>query len=110
MGRQTETDNPTSDDIQQSGMWSLSPTNNFIANRMVGHLHGFFQTTSAFGNAKGEALNKVCTRYAPLGTYRANVNHGNERFGFYLDSQWPRNLNRSIESNGYVVDMEDYLH
>ena len=39
---------------------------------------------------------------APLGVFRGNVQHSNARFGWYLDSNWPRNLDRSVASNGYL--------
>jgi hypothetical protein len=107
--RQPGTDNNISDDVHQSGMWSLSPTNDYIGNRMVGHQNGFFLTTSAFAHGKGASAGKVCTRHSPLGIFRGNVNHSGERFGFYLDAQWPRRVKRSIASNGHVEDMAECL-
>jgi parallel beta-helix repeat protein len=101
------TDNDVADNVHQSGMWALSPTNNFLYNRMVGHQNAFFLTTSAFAHGRGAAQGKVCTRHTPLGIFKGNVHHSSERFGFYLDAQWPRRVKRSIASNGMVEDMAE---
>ena len=36
------TDNNQADDLQQSGIWALSVTNDFIGNRLVNQYNGFF--------------------------------------------------------------------
>ena len=100
--RQSGTDNAHADDLNQSGIWALSVTNNFIENRMANHEHGLFTQTTAFTRGRGEATNRVCTMNAPLGTFRGNVQHSNARFGFYLDSNFPRQIDRSVSSNGYL--------
>jgi len=99
------TDNEQADYVQQSGCWALSVTNNWVGNRFAGTYNGFFTQTSAFGGGKGAAKGKVCTVHAPFGRMEGNVNHGTARFGFYLDHNWPRQLQRSVASNGYVVDI-----
>ena len=100
--RQGGTDNGLADDNHQSGIWALSVSNDFIENRNIGHREGFFTQTTAFGRGRGKAANRVCTMNAPLGIFRGNVQHSNARFGWYLDSNWPRKINRSVESNGYL--------
>jgi hypothetical protein len=99
------TDNDHADNGHQSGIWSLSATNDFLYNRMVGHEHGFFLQTNAFPDGKGAARGKVCTLHSPLGRFVGNVHHSNSRFGFYLDSNFPRRLRRSVASNGFVEDI-----
>jgi hypothetical protein len=99
------TDNEQGDFIQQSGLWALSITNHFIGNRLINHYNAFFTQTSAFPNARGVAAGKVCTVNAPFGTFSNNVCHSNWRFGFYLDNSMPRQLSRTVASNGYVTDI-----
>jgi len=100
--KQPGTDNDQADDIQQSGLWALSVTNDFIGNRLVNHYNGFFTQTSAFPHGRGSAQGRVCTVHAPLGTFKDNVCHSNARFGFYLDNNYPRQLSRSVQSNGML--------
>jgi hypothetical protein len=64
----------------------------------------FSQKTSAFGWARGFAAGKVCTVHAPFGLFSGNVCHSNWRFGFYLDNSMPRNLARTVGSNGMLTD------
>ena len=45
------TDNNQADDLQQSGLWALSVSNDFIGNRLVNMYSGFFTQTSAFPHA-----------------------------------------------------------
>jgi len=98
------TDNEQADYGQQSGLWALSVTNNFIENRFVHTYNGFFTQTSAFILGRGMTKHKVCPKYAPFGVLRGNVNHGCGRFGFYLDKNWPRQLDRNFASDGMVSD------
>ena len=100
--KQGGTDNELADNAHQSGIWALSVSNDFIENRNVNHMEGFFTQTTAFGRGRGRASNRVCPMNAPLGIFRGNVQHSNARFGFYLDSNWPRKINRSVASNGYL--------
>lgn len=101
------TNNEQSDNIQQSGLWALSVTNDFVGNRLVNHYNAFFTQTSAFPNGQGLAAGKVCTIHAPFGNFEGNVCHSNWRFGFYLDNSMPRQLNRHyLNTNGMVADMQ----
>lgn len=97
-------DNCAADDAFQSGMWALSPTNDFLFNRMVHHEIGFFLQSTAFANGKGVAAGKICAPHLPWGNITGNVHHSNNRFGFYPDSNYPRRLKRSVASDGFVED------
>jgi hypothetical protein len=77
------TDNEQGDYIQQSGIWALSVSNDFIGNRLINHYNAFFTQTSAFPNARGFAAGKVCTVNAPFGRFQSNVCHSNWRFGVF---------------------------
>jgi len=99
------TDNDQADDVQQSGIWVLSVTNSFIGNRVVNHYNALFTQTTAFPYGKGSSSFEVCTKHSPLGIFKDNVHHSNWRFGFYLDSNFPRQLSRSIATDGLVSDM-----
>merc|ERR1719203_1504966 len=98
------TDNDQADSGQQSGMWALSPTNDFLYNRMVNHYNGFFLQTSFAPHGRGMAQGKVCTVNSPWGNFTGNVHHSCSRFGFYPDKNFPRRLKRTVASNGYVED------
>ena len=99
------TDNEQGDDIQQSGLWALSVTNNFIGNRLINHYNAFFTQTSAFPIGRGFSVNLICSINAPFGTFSGNVCHSNWRFGFYLDNSSPKQLARDVSSNGMVKDI-----
>jgi beta-glucanase (GH16 family) len=100
------TDNDQADSVQQSGGWVLSTTNDFIGNRFANQYNAFFTQTSAFPWARGLSSGKVCTRFAPFGTFSGTVSHSNWRFGFYLDNSFPRQLLRSTATDGWVTDIE----
>ena len=104
------TDNNQADDLQQSGLWALSVSNDFIGNRLVNMYNGFFTQTSAFPHGRGAAAGRVCTMYAPFGKISGNVCHSNERFGFYLDNNFPRKLRRSVQSNGLLDPADFHAH
>jgi hypothetical protein len=99
--------NADADSINQSGMWIQSATNNFIYNRMANHDHGFFFQSNLYPNGQGEATNKVCSQNDEFGVVKGNVGHSNQRFGMYIDTHWPVQLNRTVENDGFVVDRQD---
>jgi len=103
------TDNGEADNGQQSGMWAMSPTNDFLFNRMVNHWNGFFMQTSFAPYGRGFAEFKVCTVNSPWGNFTGNVHHSNCRFGFYPDKNWPRRVDRSIATNGMVKDFQNSM-
>jgi hypothetical protein len=104
--QQTGTDNPQSDLLQQSGFWSMSNTNDFIGNRMINHWNGFSTQTSAFPTGRGPSTGRLCPMHAPYGKIEGNVCHSNENFGLNLDRNYPRKIDRSIESNGRLSEKD----
>lgn len=103
--RQTGTDNPESDDITQSGIWAVSLSNNFVGNRMVNHLNGFSGKASPFPDGRGFAQNFECPQHSAFGNISSNVFHSNQNYGMNLNGQFPRNVDRSVASNGLVTDI-----
>lgn len=101
------TDNVQADYEQQSGIWALSVTNDFVGNRLVGSFNGLFTQTSHAPSGRGQAHGKLCAIYGPFGLMEGNVNHNCARFGYYLDKNWPRNLRQSVASNGFVEDISE---
>lgn len=99
------TDNTQADDVQQSGAWVLSPSNDFIGNRLVNQYNAFFMQTSAFPFGRGFSAQKVCAIHSQFGRFSKNVCHSNWRFGWYPDNSMPRNLLRSVATDGFVSDM-----
>ncbi|CAE8721049.1 unnamed protein product [Polarella glacialis] len=88
---------------QVAGLYLIGMTNHFIENRIAGYENGIWTVGSIAQNGQGMALNKVCPQHTPFGTFRGNVNHDCQRFGLYLDNQYPRNLER--DNDGFVTDM-----
>ena len=88
------TDNDFADNIQQTGLWALSVSNDFLGNRMAGHYNALFTQTTAFPMGRGAAAQKVCTHQSSFRRMEGNVQHSNWKFGFYLDSNEPRHTNR----------------
>ena len=86
------TDNQQADTIQQSGIWAISASNHFIGNRCANHRNGLFLQSTAFVLGRNSAQGKVRPMHSRFGTIRGNVFHSNQRFGFYPDSNYPRNL------------------
>ena len=101
------TDNDFADNIQQTGFWALSVSNDFIGNRMAGHYNALFTQTTAFPMGRGAAQQKVCTHQSSFRKMEGNVQHSNWKFGFYLDSNEPRHTNRDVASNGWVRDIDN---
>jgi hypothetical protein len=77
-------------------------TNDVIGNHVAGHYNCLWTPGIMRWNGHGAAVNKVCPRHSPFGIIRGNVNHDCQRFGLYLDNQYPRNLKR--DSNGMLLD------
>mmetsp|Transcript_33320 Transcript_33320/g.59824 ORF Transcript_33320/g.59824 Transcript_33320/m.59824 type:complete len:643 (-) Transcript_33320:417-2345(-) len=88
---------------QVAGLYLIGMTNHFIENRIAGYENGIWTVGSIAQNGQGMALNRVCPQHTPFGTFRGNVNHDCQRFGLYLDNQYPRYLER--DNDGFVTDM-----
>jgi len=85
-----------------AGIFLIGMTNDLIENRVAGHENCIWTPGGARGAGHGQAMGKVCPMYTPFGEIRGNVNHDCQRFGLYLDSQFPRNIQR--DEDGYVTD------
>ena len=57
------------------------------------------------GRLGTDSINKVCPIHSNWGIVRDNVCHSHQRFGFYPDVNYPRNVERSISTFGYVQDL-----
>ena len=106
------TDNNQADCVQHAAFWALSATNDFIGNRAVNAYNGiYFQSTLFLNGRQSEpaSFHKVYPLSNPIGTIRSNVCHSCYRFGWYPDSNWPSQLNRSIETGGLVADLFQFV-
>jgi hypothetical protein len=66
----------------------------------------YFQSTLFRDGRLGtDSLNRVCPSHSSWGQMRGNVVHSNQRFGWYPDVNYPNSVKRSIDSNGYVEDL-----
>lgn len=81
---------PTSqaDCIQQSGIWALSTSNDFIGNRVSNHYNAIYFQSTEFkdGRLGTDSLGRVCPIHSAWGRVKGNVCHSNQRFGFYPGS------------------------
>jgi len=87
-----------------AGIMLIGMTNHVIGNHVAGHLNGFWTPglSRSFGT-NPRVAGKVCPQFTPFGIIRDNVYHDNERFGLYLDFQFPRNIRR--DAHGLVTDL-----
>ena len=82
-------------------VYGESPSNHYLYNRMVLHENGFFiDSKGLFANGQGIAMNRICAGNQPLLTVKGNVHHSNTGFGFYLNENWPKQLD--ITQNGLL--------
>lgn len=89
--------------VNHAAFWSASHSNHMIGNRAVNTFNGVFFQPSEHGVAAG----KVCSRYLPLGRVEGNTCHGHGRFGtYFVSSDWPRQISRALESNGFTTTEE----
>ena len=97
-----------SDYEEQSAIYSLSATNDFVANRIVGHMNALYvnhQGQRYFGI--GAAYGKVCILSSPFGAIEANVFHNNAGFGFYVNVAFPTNV--ATGGDGHVTSWKSCL-
>lgn len=57
------------------------------------------------GRTGTDSLGRICPIHSKWGTIKGNVCHSHQRFGFYPDVNYPRNVDRSIATDGYVADL-----
>jgi hypothetical protein len=103
------TDNFQADSYQQSGLWALSATNDFLHNRFINHYNCFYTQTTLFSRGRSDtpSFGKVCPMGSPFGKIVGTVCHSCQRFGMYPDSNFPVQLKRDYESGGRVSDLTD---
>ena len=108
--RITGTDNVAADCSQQSAIWTLSATNNFVGNRLANAYNGIFYQSSDRKDGRSTmpwSFKRVFPMSSPFGRTEGNVCHSNYRFGFYPDQNWPSNVDRDLESLGLVRDLKE---
>jgi len=96
---------------EQSGVYAISPYNDFVGNHIAGHENALFHDQSA-GGAKtwggGIVKNKVCPQAYPFGIVKGNYFHNNNGFGFYApQSGFPKRV--QTDPIGYVTDWRSCL-
>ena len=89
---------------QTAGIFMIGMSNNILENRVIGYENGIWTPGSFRGTGQGKALGKVCPQFYPFGEWRGNVCHDCNRFGLYLDHQYPRNV--KIDEDGLLVDKD----
>lgn len=101
---------PGTDDSQadtsdnQAGIWSLTPRNDMIGNRMSNSFNGMFYDCGSMPQGTGSARGHVNTFYTPMGRLDGNTFHGHGRFGTYILNYMPKHCYPNISSNGWITD------
>ena len=90
--------------VQTAGIFMIGMTNHIVENRIVGYENGIWTPGSFRGAGHGLATGKVCPQFYPFGTWRGNTCHDCNRFGLYLDHQYPRNVR--IDEDGFLLDKD----
>jgi len=88
---------------QFAGIYMIGMTNHVLHNHVAGWEHGIWTPGANRQQGQGAAHGKVCPMHTPFGRFKGNVVHDCNRFGLYLDNQYPRNLKR--DEDGMVTDM-----
>jgi len=98
------TDNAQADTaLNQAGIWSLTPTNDVVGNRVANSFNGMFYDGGDRTRGQGAAWGRVNTLFAPLGRLEGNTFHGHGRFGTYLLFQFPKqNCSADIQNHGFL--------
>ena len=85
-----------------SGIYMIGMTNDLIGNHVSNWQNTIFTPGAGTSGGKGAAWGKVCARHYPFGRIEDTVTHGGDRFGLYLDNQYPRNV--EVDANGYLTN------
>lgn len=90
---------------KEGGIFMFGMANDVIGNHVVGHEHGLWTQGAGQGDGRpfGFSLGKVCNQHIPFGKIQGNVFHDCQRFGTYVDFQFPRNVVQ--DANGFVSEM-----
>ena len=96
------TDNFGTDSDSFVGIWSISPTNYLIGNRVPNYYNGIFVEVQRNGG-QGRAEGQVCAQHSAIVGFEGNTAHGAQRFGTYLHNDVsPRHISQSVENNGFA--------
>ena len=90
--------------VQTAGLFMIGMTNNILENRIVGYENGIWTPGSFRGTGHGLAQGRTCPQFYPFGEWRGNTCHDCNRFGLYLDHQYPRAV--KVDDDGFLLDKE----
>jgi len=90
--------------VQTAGIFMIGMTNHILENRIVGYENGIWTPGSFRGTGHGLATGRTCPQFYPFGDWRGNTCHDCNRFGLYLDHQYPRKV--KIDDDGFLVDKD----
>ena len=84
---------------KSGGLFLFGMTNNILHNRVIGHEHGLWSLGSGQpdGRPMGMSHGMVCNQFMPFGKIQGNVFHDNKKFGFYMDNQFPRQVETNCD-------------
>ena len=87
---------------KEGGIFMFGMQNDVIGNHVIGHEQGLWAQGQAQndGRPMGFSMGLVCNQFTPFGKIQRNVFHDCQRFGMYVDFQWPRNVIQ--DDNGLV--------
>ena len=90
---------------KEGGIFMFGMRNDVIGNHVVGHDNGMWTPGLAQpdGRHLGFSLGLVCNQFIPFGKIKGNVFHDCQRFGTYVDHQFPRNVEQT--ANGLVTEV-----
>ena len=90
---------------KEGGIFMFGMKNDVIGNHIIGHEHGMWTPGLAQpdGRPMGFSIGLVCNQYIPFGKIQGNVFHDCQRFGTYVDHQFPRNVQQS--DNGLTSEV-----
>ena len=74
-------------------------SNDILHNRVIGHEQGLWSLGSGQPNGRpmGMSMGMVCNQFMPYGKIQGNVFHDNKKFGFYMDNQFPRQVETNCD-------------
>lgn len=99
------TDNSQADtSVNQAGLWSLTPRNDVIGNRLANSFNGMFYDCGDIPRGIGAAEGHVNTFNTPMGRLDGNTFHGHGRFGTYILNYMPKKCYPNITANGWITD------
>ena len=87
---------------KEGGIFMFGMSNDVIGNHVVGHEQGLWAQGAAQNDGRpfGFDMGMVCNQFTPFGKIQRNVFHDCQRFGMYVDFQFPRNVVQ--DENGLI--------